>query len=243
MENGLYVAGSRMNALGSVLDTVAANLANADTPGYKRAVCGFESVLARFTPNGGAPKGSAAPEYPRLVGARLDPAPGGVRRTGRPLDLAIEGGAYFAVETPRGRRYTRKGRLCVGSSGELCDSAGNRFLAESGGLTIPEGTGSVSVESNGQVVAGDQVLGKLMLSEIPRPDKLVPAGNALYRNEGPPARPATNSRVIQGAIENSNVKQVQEMVALVQVMRAYEATARVAKRLDALNSQLIKTAA
>jgi len=123
------------------------------------------------------------------------------------------------------------------------DGAGSRFAAQSGSLRVPAQAAKISVDSEGRVAADDQPVGQLMLMDIPEPDKLVAEGWANFRNDGPPARRAVGSQVIQGAIEESNVSPVREMVGLLGVMRAYEAGARLAKRLDALDGELVKTAA
>ncbi len=243
MDAGVYMVGSRMHGLLESLETVADNMANANTAGYKRSVTGFHAILGSVASAGRAQSGTMSPIWPDLTGPMLDLSQGPLRRTNRPLDLAVKGQAFFALDTPAGRRYTRKGRLHLSPSGELVDASGNRFVGEGGVLNVPQGPAQVTVQTNGQVVAGDEPIGRLMLVDIPRPDLLVSEGQSLYRNDGPPAETAVNAEVIQGAIEESNVHAVKEMVALIGIMRAYEASSRLVKRLDSLNSQLIKTAA
>ncbi len=242
MDSTVYLAGCRMNGLAGSLDLVAANLANADTPGYKRRVGRFQAALTAARGGGGG-GGTCAPHWPTLAGPETDFSQGPVRRTGRPLDLAISGRGFFVLETPAGPRYTRKGRLYLNRDGELTDGAGNRFAAEGGSLSIPAGAGGITVDASGGLTAGGQELGRLRLVEFADASVLRPEGRGSFRNDGPPARPAADSRVVQGAIEESNVNPVQEMVALVTVMRAYEAAARIIKRSDNLNGQLVKSAA
>lgn len=242
MESSVYVMGNRMHCLAESMQAVSANLANADTPGYKRTTNCFEALLKDLSLAGRPERGTMAPRWPRLVGPSLDTSSGPVRRTGRPLDLALKGDGFFVVNTPRGERYTRKGRIHLDRTGQMVDARGNPFMSDGGTLSVPEGAGEIAVGSDGQVSVGGEVLGKLRVVSLPRPDRLAAEGWGLYRNDGPPARPALEPQVLQGAIEGSNVRPVHEMVGMIGIMRAYEASSRIVKRLDSLNSQLIRSA-
>lgn len=245
MDSMIYLTGSRMNGLVDELQIIAANLANANTAGFKRTVGKFKAVLqlAAPAPAGAQRPAAVSPHWPELTGARIDFSQGPTRWTGRPLDLAVRGGAFFVVETEAGQRYTRKGRLYVSAQGELTDGTGNPFASDSGTLRIPDGSVQVSIDQQGQVTADGAAIGRLMLVDIPQPEALAAEGAARFRNDGPRAVPAVGSQIVQGAIEQSNVNPVRAMVALVGVMRAYEAAARIVRRLDSLNGELIKTAA
>jgi len=243
MESSVYVMGNRMHCLVESMQAVSANLANASTPGYKRTTNCFEALLKDLNLAGKPERGTMAPRWPRLVGPSLDMRSGPVRRTGRPLDMALKGDGFFVVNTPRGPRYTRKGRIHLDRTGQMVDARGNPFMSDGGTLAVPEGAAEIAVGSDGQVTTDGTVLGKLRVVTVPRPDRLVAQGWGLYRNDGPPARPALDPQVFQGAIEGSNVRPVQELIGMIGIMRAYEASSRIVKRLDSLNSQLIKSAA
>ncbi len=238
MDSGFYVVGSRMHGLTEQLDIVAANLANANSAGFKRLVGAFTASL-----QGGAQPGGTelTPLWPEMGGARLDLSQGTVRRTGRPLDLALQGSGFFVVVTPDGLRYTRKGRLYVGPSGELTDGAGNPFMGRTGSLQLPERAGQVTVLPDGEILADGESVGRLSLVEIPHPAALARVGSGLYRCDGDAPREAVDTRVVQGAIEDSNVQTMQEVVAMINVMRAYEAGSRVVQKMDRLSSNLIQT--
>ncbi len=243
MESSIYVMGSRMHGLADSMQAVASNLANAATPGYKRATHGFEALLRDAAPAGAPEPGTISPRWPKLLGPSLDMSSGPISRTGRPLDLALEGEGFFVVDTPRGERYTRKGRIYLDRAGQMTDARGYPFRSDGGTLAVPPDAGEVSVGSDGQVSAGGIPLGSLAVVTIPEPERLVAEGWGLYRNDGAPARPALETRLIQGAIEDSNVRPVQELVAMMEIMRAYEAGSAIVKRLDTLSSRLIRTAA
>jgi flagellar basal body rod protein FlgG len=246
MDSGLYVLGNRMQGLGEALQAVSANLANANSSGYKRQVSSFHGALQNaMTPGAGQvrPGEMSAAVWPRYVGPKVDLSQGTARHTGRPLDVAIQGSAFLAVATEDGVRYTRKGRLYVDSNGELVDGAGHPFMSDGGTLQIPEDAGRVSIEENGELRAKGQSVGRLRLVDLPDPRALVPVGAGLYRNDGPPAEAATDSTVIQGALESSNVQPMQEVVLLLNVSRAYESASRIVRQMDKSSSRLINSAA
>ncbi len=222
------------------LETVAANLANATTPGYKRAIPSFSQVLRQAASGGsGGSTSTDAHGYSFVV----DLSQGALRQTGRRLDLAIYGDAFFAVATPRGLRYTRKGRLYTNPYGEVTDASGNPFMGENGPLNIPADARDVTVSDRGEIVVDGERAGKLLLVEPSDSTRLVPEGGGLYRSRGPQPEPARNSIVVQGSIEQSNVESVQELVQLIELMRAHESGTRVLKKMGGLNSELIQTTA
>jgi flagellar basal-body rod protein FlgF len=237
MDSSVYVLGNRMDGLADNLQLIAGNLANANTPGFKRSVGRFTAALqqARSSPSGAT--------WAVLDGDRIDFSAGPTRRTGRSLDLAIRGDAFFVLDTPAGRCYSRKGRLYVNTDGELTDGAGNRFAGRGGSISIPPGAADVQVAPDGQVSAGGSAVGRLMLVDIRDRTGLVPQGAGLYRDTSGSEARAVGSEVIQGAIEESNVNPMLELVGLLEVMRAYEASARLVRKMDTLSSQLIKSAA
>jgi flagellar basal-body rod protein FlgF len=227
MDKLSHLLSGQMDGLMWRLNGVAANVANANTPGFKRNVTNFRAVLREAT----------GESHLRPMGS-LDLSPGEIQQTGRPLDLALRGDGYFVLETPSGPRYTRRGRMLLNAQGELIDNAGNRFASENGSLQIPPNANQVTVTTSGEVKADGQSLGKIMTVTIPEPDKLRRAGHGLLRNTGAQARPSEETTVVQGAVENSNVRPVQEMVEMIEIMRAYQGAVRIKKRMGALRREL-----
>ena len=135
MDSSLYVIGSRMDGLAAQLQVIASNVANANSAGFKRMVCTFAAQDQGAT----VEEDLMSPVWPELAGMSLDTTQGAIRQTGRPLDLAIEGSGFFAVDTPDGTLYTRKGRIYQSPSGALTDASGNPYSAGGGSLRIPEG--------------------------------------------------------------------------------------------------------
>jgi flagellar basal-body rod protein FlgF len=243
MDSMIYLTGSRMSGLVDDLDVVATNLANANTAGFKATQGRFGAVLAALGPQAvGQPAGGAAPTWPQFGELQVDLSQGPIRRTDRQLDLAISGSGFFVVDTPAGQRYTRKGRFYLSAEGDVTDGAGNTVGTEGGALRVPQGVRDLAVDRNGQVVADEQAIGRIRLVDIPEPQALVSEGWTNFRNDGRAATPAAASEIIQGAVEESNVNPVREMVVLITVLRAYEASAHIIKKVDAANGELIKAA-
>jgi len=243
LDNTLYLMASRMNSLGDNLQVIAANLANASTPGFKRTVGRFQAVLQSITPSAQLQPTMPLLYWPELSAFCQDFSQGPISMTGRPLDLAVRGSAFFVVDTPEGQLYTRKGRIYLNEAGELTDGGGNRFASEGGTLRIPNDAVQIVIDKNGSVVADGRVLGQLRLVDIADTSALVAQGEGLYAYHAPTPAKAVDSEVIQGAVEESNVKAVHEMVAMMELMQAYDASARVVKRMDGLSKELIQNAA
>lgn len=244
MDGLVYLTGTRMVGLTDQLQVIATNLANANTAGFKGTTGRFSAAVAVAGPQylGDTSQGGMAPTWPEFSGLRVDLSQGPIRKTDRPLDLAISGKAFFVVETPEGPRYTRKGRFHLSATGEVTDGAGNALGTESGALRIPAGTNEIVIGRDGQVSAGERGVGRIRLVDIPEPAALVSQGEVSFRNDGPEAVPAAGSEVIQGAVEESNVNSVREMISLITVLRAYEAEAHIARRVDSSHNELIKSA-
>lgn len=234
MIRGLYTAASGMLAESLRTDATANNLANVNTAGYKKDVAvnkAFADMLITRI-NDGAEQviGSLG------TGAEVDEivaihSQGITRQTGNPLDLAIEGKGYFAVETPGGVRYTRAGAFNRNSLGELTTADGHAVLGENGRLVV-SGT-SVSVSNDGSLSVDGNEIGKLRLVEFSDEKRLIKEGAALFRDSGAGEQPST-SMVRQGSIEMANVNAVSEMVNLISGYRAYEVNAKVVQAHDQL---------
>lgn len=235
-----YAVGEQNQRQMRRLETVAANLANASTPGYKRAIPAFSAVLEEAASVGEQDGTTGDAEG---FGFMVDRSQGPLRQTGRRLDLAIYGKGFFVVATPRGERYTRKGRLYADPYGEVTDASGNPFLGKDGPLNLPADAGDVVVSEGGQLTADGRSVGQLLLVEPDESARLIPEGDGLYRIEGARPGPAVGSSVVQGSIEDSNVKPMRELVQMIELMRSYESSSKVLKRIGRLNGELIQTTA
>ncbi|HVP38439.1 MAG TPA: flagellar basal-body rod protein FlgF [Candidatus Saccharimonadales bacterium] len=209
-------------------EALANNLANSLTPGFKRDKVSFQAVLEQAAAAGspaGMPGGAS---YSTLTHSRPDLRPGTMEQTGSPLDLAIEGNAYFVVQTPAGERYTRAGNFTLNAAGELAMPDGTRVLGDGGPIRVE---GQVTVSPDGQVSTGGTPSGRLRLVKFPEDAQLTREGSAVWASPVAPS-PATGASVKQGFLEGSNVNPVEEMVELLQAFRSYESNIKSASLQD-----------
>ncbi len=236
MIRGLYTAASGMLAEAERSDVTSNNLANANTAGFKKDVAvtkDFANILiSRVNDGGEAPviggmgTGVVVDEVATMYTG------GSIRTTGNAFDLAIEGKGFFAVQTPQGLRYTRNGTFAKSIRNQLVTSDGYQVLGENGPITI-DGN-KMSVDENGRVLVDNEVVGQLRMTEFADEKQLSKEGASLFiAAQGAQGQPATGS-VVQGALEQSNVNVVGEMVNLITNYRSYEINAKVVRSHDDL---------
>jgi flagellar basal-body rod protein FlgF len=221
-------------------ETVANNLANIDTPGFRRVLLGLAASAERplyFRAPGESER--------RLLGTltqgvtigqpQVDTSQGPIQTTGRPLDVAILDDAFFSVSANGQTAYTRAGAIVLQSDGVLADQAGNPFLGKSGAaITVPQGTSpeNVRIGAEGEVLVKQNTAATAQYAEIDRlqlarldPQTVQPLGNRLYSGSATPV-PAGEVRLQPEALEGANVNVVQAMADMIDTYRAYEANAR-----------------
>lgn len=254
MWRGLYTAGAGMITETKRTDTIANNLANANTSGYKRDNAineEFEPMLIKRIGDYAAgfdvtrfKNFHVSAEEPPTVGTlglgskiaeiATDHAQGVFETTGNPLDLAISGNGYFVIQTPQGERYTRDGNFYLGANGQIRTVQGFNVLGEGGPITIPEGTRAITVGATGQVLADGQEVGQLRFVEFnDRRAVLKQGGNLFYAQQGAQPQQATGE-INQGLLERSNTNVVSEMVNLIANHRVYEAGSKAVTTQDAM---------
>jgi flagellar basal-body rod protein FlgF len=219
MDSGFYAACTGLRARVESLDLVAHNLANINTTGYRGQQPTFRSVLALAADQGGAELNRAMNNFGVLESSRTDLSSGNLERTGNQLDLAIEGKAFFAVQTDAGIFYTRNGNFQVSGKGQLITAQQDLVLGEQGPIQVPGG--AVSIGPDGTLSAGGAVAGRLRLVEFKQPSSLMPVGASYYAAEGTTSI-AKDSYVRQGMLETSNVNPVTATVSLIALQRHAE---------------------
>ena len=239
MDNALLIGLSRQMALGRELDVVANNLANVTTNGFKARQARFSEYLSPKASDGAFPAPDRRLSYVIDAGNPLDLSSGAVERTGRPLDAAIKGDAFFAVQSPAGERYTRNGAFELNSQGQLVTSDGHVVLGENGPIAINLQEGELSIAADGTVSTDQGQRGKLRLVRFADPRTLENQGANLF-SASVPAQPAgATSRLEPGAIERSNVKPIVEMSRLIEVNRSYTSMASAMARMDELRRSAV----
>lgn len=257
MMRSLYTAATGMDAQQTKMDTIANNLANANTTGFKRTRADFEDLLSETirSPQAATPQGGAAPTPlqvglgVRTSGTTRSFSQGDFVETGNPMDIAIEGGGFFRVTRPNGEyAYTRAGNFKVDAEGRLVTQRGELVEPR---IQVPQNATSVTVSPDGQVTAAipnetrPQELGQLELSTFVNPAGLEAIGGNLYVetiSSGTPSftRPGENGTgtITQGFLESSNVKAVEEMVAMISTQRSYELNSKVIQTADQMLQRL-----
>ncbi len=217
MDNAGYIGLTRSSGLMRELNTVANNIANLNTNGFRREGSVFAEHVKAL--NGGDPSLSMANLTHRFV----DLTAGDVAQTGNPLDFAVVGEGFFLVETDNGERLTRDGAFSKNSIGELVTASGDRVLDESGGaIVIPPQVKNIGATADGTITADGQAIARLGVVTAD-PAFLVREGKNLFNAESG-YEPVANAQVQQNALEGSNVNAVGELARLIEVQRMYESS-------------------
>jgi flagellar basal-body rod protein FlgF len=229
MGNGIYTALAGAIAQSDALDVTSNNIANGTTTGFKAERLAFREALTRATDPAAAYAAASTP--------RTDTQVGTFRQTGNPLDLAIEGDAYFAIETPVGVRYTRAGQFQLDGAGQLVTPDGKPVRAVGGGpIVVPPTAGQVSVSPDGSVLVDDAPVGRIELVTI-APENLVREGDTRFIAAGPVGTPPPTVSIVDGTLEGANFNLVRGVIELVKVSRTFEATTRMIDRYRDIDSR------
>ncbi len=239
MNLSLYSAATGMQAQQMNLDTIANNLANVNTPGFKRSKIEFQDLLYQKPRNVGSdsgggnivPTGLEVGNGSRVASSSKVFTQGQLTSTGGNLDLAIQGDGFYEVQRPDGTiAYTRDGSFKLNANGQVVTSDGLPIL--SGMQPIPPGATSINVATTGEVTvqtsSGTQTF-RLTLTRFANPSGLRSLGGNLYEETPASGTPETGNAgeqgygtIMQGYLESSNVNLVEEMVNLIVAQRAYE---------------------
>ncbi len=237
MDSGYYAASTALIARTQALDTIANNLANASTVGFRAGHNVFQSVLADAGNTSGSAFDQAVNNYGVLSGTTLDLSQGALQKTGNDLDLAIQGSGFFVVQTANGPVYTRNGSFQVSSNGQLITSTGDAVMGDQGTILVPPGP--VSISTDGTISSNGAITGKLRVVQFPVGTVLTSVGNTYYSAPAKTATTSTDSSVQQGVLESSNVNPISSMVELINAQRSAEMMQRA---LSMFNSEMDKTA-
>ncbi|MEK9876392.1 MAG: flagellar basal-body rod protein FlgG [Betaproteobacteria bacterium] len=251
MNQSLWIAKTGLDAQQTKLSTIANNLSNASTAGFKKSRAVFEDLLYQNVRQVGA-QSSADTQLPsglmlglgvRTVATEKLFNQGNLVETGNAFDMAIEGRGFFEVLMPDGSQaFTRDGSFQVDAQGQLVTSSG--YVVQPA-ITIPEGAQSVSVAADGTVsvvIPGSSIatqIGNIQVTDFINPSGLQPMGKNLYAetaSSGTPqaGNPGLNGlgTIMQGFIESSNVNVVEELVNMIETQRAYEINSRAISTSD-----------
>lgn len=239
----LYTAATGMTAQQQRLDTIANNLANVSTTGFKKSRDAFQDLFYQSL-TGNSAQGGLRLELGggvKLAGIERDQAQGTMTPTNNPLHVAIQGDAMFVVETLDGEpMYTRDGSFTKDPDGYLVTASGLRVA---GDIQIPDDADQITVDYDGTVhamtaVTGeDTVLGQIELARFVNPGGLMARGGNLFvptlqSGEAFPIEPDGSVQLLQGYLEGSNVDVATELIDMIQAQRVYELNSKVVQAAD-----------
>jgi flagellar basal-body rod protein FlgG len=247
MSGGIYVAASGALLQQMRLDLLTNNLANVNSPGYKADKPIFRlptdeanAAVSGLTSRGQRPAArQVLSPYTPPFDSVIDFSAGALKQTGNPLDVAIVGPGFFAVDTPDGEQYTRKGSFIVDADGNLTTPDGYAVLGEGGPISV---TGSqVYIDEAGNVSADGKVVGQLKLVNFAAPERLDKTGSALFAAGDPanPPQPADEVTLSQGYLERSNVNAVRTMTQLIETTRIFETYQKVISAMDQADGKAV----
>jgi len=244
MSKGIYVATSGSVAQLRHLETLSNNLANARTAGFKGDKVDFETVRAKSVRDGGENGADPAGLDKHFVDVRerrTDLTAGPLTRTDNPLDVAVSGNGFLTVQTERGTRLTRDGRLLLGRDGSLRTHSGHAVL-DAGGRPVHLPPDRVpTIDEQGNIRAGSATIGRLGVVGVDLREGLEKDGEGLFVPPTDEAALVPGTTVLQGHLEESNVRPVQAMLELVEVQRTFAALRQVittSGELDRLAAKL-----
>ena len=249
MIRGLWTAATGMSCQTTNLDTVANNLANVNTTGFKKSRVNFEDLMYQNMRTPGAATASGGQLAAGIqigMGAKVTAVEkiflqGDYTQTKNQMDMAIEGKGFFKLISNGKEVYSRAGAFKLDKDGYICDSSGNRLQPE---FAIPPKTETITIDSGGKLVASGsdgKELGsvQIQLFDFPNPAGLRSIGQNLYIPSDASGDPIQGNpgedeygTILQGYLEMSNVDVVEEMINMIMAQRAYEIGSKVIQAGD-----------
>ena len=263
MNRGIYEAASGMLVQETHLDVITHNLANVDTPGYKRrisATSDFSALLDRIekvSEDGETKLTTVLPaDMPfkgrEVIGSLalaaifsedvMDTFPGVLKTTESQLDVAIDGQGFFALSDENGQTfYTREGNFVLDNNGNIVNPNGLMLQGEGGPLNVGNNPQSLEINPTGQIIVNNEIIGKISVFNFERPTYLRHHGKNLLTptEQSGEAENVENAKIWSGALEMSNVEVVTEMARMIEAQRIYEGASKALMTHDEQTSKLI----
>ena len=216
MDNAIYATLGRQSGLMQEMRTVANNIANASTTGFRREGVIFSEYISAL--KGNEPSLSMA----YANGRNIDLQQGGLTQTGGSFDFTIEGEGFFMIETPQGNQLTRAGSFIPSPEGSLLNPDGYRLLDPGGTpITVPAGAHDIGLAPDGTLSAAGEPIAQIGVFLPNDPDALRYVGGTRFRADAG-AEPVEQATLLQGYLEDSNVNPISEISRMIEVQRAYE---------------------
>ena len=258
MDEGIFIAVSGIVKQTRKMEVLSNNLANLSNVGFKKDQLVFEALMPPFKQDLSfeasrnvllpASQSNENVAYVGVSGSATDMAQGTLEKTGNVFDLALDGSGYFAVQTPEGVRYTRKGNFQLDTQSRLTTQNGFPVLNNQGKpLILRQGIKDVNIDINGAISSGvalnNQPVGNIKVLKFAEGALLEKQGDGLYRSVDPTQKeqPAPDTAVRQGFLEQSNVNSVEEMTKMITTVRGFEGMQRLIRGLDQIDGQAANT--
>ena len=236
MDTTAYIAISRQTSIFSDINTIANNIANASTSGYRAERTLFQEYLTRT----GSPGHRDSLSFTQDIGQFRDTRSGPLNVTGNSLDLAIQGNGYFVVGNPSEQFYSRTGAFHLDDQGRMVTGQGYPILdTQNQPVTLPNDGGPITVTADGVITGKSGQIATLQLVQFADDQALRRTENGVYATDQNPT-PATDGKVLQGSLEGSNVQPIFELTRLVDVSRQYESTQQLLQNEDDRQKSMMK---
>ena len=225
MELPTYVALSRLSAQQRAMDVTASNLANGNTPGFKSSRVLFSDWLSNQVGTN-APKGDRSVAYVQDRATYREHLAGVIEHTSNPLDLAISGEGYFTVSTPQGPRLTRAGHFTAQADGSIGDMEGNKLLDAAGKpLRLAPTDADIAITADGAISSESGQIGRIGVVQPTDLNRMTAEGNRNLRADTA-TNPVAQPKIVQGAVENSNVQPILETTRMMDDLRSFQFTSQ-----------------
>jgi flagellar basal-body rod protein FlgF len=221
MDNINSIALSRLSVAQQAMDVIAGNLANISTPAYRAERVVFADWLLR-EPGEAEPRGGRVLAFTQTRATYRDRGRGALTQTGNPLDLAITGDGWFTVQTPNGTRLTRAGRFTLQQDGSITDGDGHALLDVNGQpMKLSTADTDLSVKADGTLRSQNGTIGQIAVVAPNDPNRMTAEGGRLFRADTP-TTPVPQPKIMQGAVEDSNVQPIGEIVRMISTERDFQ---------------------
>ncbi len=234
------------------MNSIANNLANVNTTGYKRDVLAFRDTFESYATdtmiepvsNIRAKKMLPDPQHmarTRMALSLTDFQQGPLKITGGPFDLAISGEGFFKIDTPQGELYSRNGHFRQTAEGTLITEQGYPVLGNGGPITLPGQVRNFNIAEDGRIFADGNLVGQISLVSVDDVKNLEKAGQNMYKPRAGTNVEEVPSRgfMAQGFLEAPNVDAVYEMVNMIEAQRQFEAYTKVMQTSDAIDKEAV----
>ena len=241
MSGGMYLAAAGALVQQLRLETLANNVANINTSGYKGEKTIFRVAEEEPSPNSQPLVGLTQPlsPYAPPFSTVIDFSQGAIHQTGNPLDVAINGEGFFSIQTPDGVQYTRQGSFTLNEQGVLVTQDGYPVLGDGGEITLEEGR--IEIDEEGGIYLDGDEFGRLRVTAFDNKAGLRKAGNSRFvlTDPGIVGQTPEGTTLRQGYTEGANVNPVQAMTEMIETSRAFEAYQKVIQSADEATAKSI----